>query len=210
MICDLMNEADIVSVNTSKAKKFTVPNISANCSIPEAVTEGFFLLNEIKKLPSNYNFEIPKTIWRIKELKVKTFALQMPEVLTLFACTIADIIETMTGCIVIVMGEVTYGACCIDDFTARAPGVELMVHYGHSCLVPVNETPGIKLLYIFVDIQVDLAHFLDSVIYNFQQSSKIALVSTIQFVSAVQTSSRELNSKGLCVFNPQSRPLSPG
>ena len=210
MMCDLMNEADIVSVNTSKAKKFTVPNISANCSIPEEVTDDSFLLNEIKKLPSNYNFEIPKTIWRIKELKVKTVALQMPEGLTLFACTIADIIEIMTGCNVIVMGDVTYGACCIDDFTARALGVELMVHYGHSCLVPVNETPGIKLLYIFVDIQVDLAHFLDSVIYNFQQGSKIALVSTIQFVSAVQTSSRELNSKGLCVFNPQSRPLSPG
>ncbi len=32
------------------------------------------------------------------------------------------------------MGDVTYGACCVDDFTARALGAELMVHYGHSCL----------------------------------------------------------------------------
>ena len=32
------------------------------------------------------------------------------------------------------MGDVTYGACCIDDFTARALGCDLMIHYGHSCL----------------------------------------------------------------------------
>lgn len=34
----------------------------------------------------------------------------------------------------IVMGDVTYGACCVDDFTARALGADFMVHYGHSCL----------------------------------------------------------------------------
>lgn len=33
-----------------------------------------------------------------------------------------------------VMGDVTYGACCVDDFTARALGVDFLVHYGHSCL----------------------------------------------------------------------------
>jgi len=32
------------------------------------------------------------------------------------------------------MGDVTYGACCVDDFTARALDVDLLVHYGHSCL----------------------------------------------------------------------------
>ena len=32
------------------------------------------------------------------------------------------------------MGDVTYGACCIDDYTAKALGADLMVHYGHSCL----------------------------------------------------------------------------
>lgn len=34
----------------------------------------------------------------------------------------------------VIMGDVTYGACCVDDFTARALGADLMVHYGHSCL----------------------------------------------------------------------------
>ena len=36
------------------------------------------------------------------------------------------------------MGDVTYGACCIDDFTAVALGCDLLVHYGHSCLGKLN------------------------------------------------------------------------
>lgn len=34
----------------------------------------------------------------------------------------------------VVMGDVTYGACCVDDYTARALGADFLVHYGHSCL----------------------------------------------------------------------------
>lgn len=37
------------------------------------------------------------------------------------------------------MGDVTYGACCVDDFTARALGADFMVHYGHSCLSELNK-----------------------------------------------------------------------
>lgn len=33
-----------------------------------------------------------------------------------------------------IMGDVTYGACCIDDYTAVALGCDMLVHYGHSCL----------------------------------------------------------------------------
>lgn len=32
-----------------------------------------------------------------------------------------------------------------------------MVHYGHSCLVPIDITT-IKMLYVFVDISIDVDH----------------------------------------------------
>lgn len=34
----------------------------------------------------------------------------------------------------LIMGDVTYGACCVDDYTARALGCDFLLHYGHSCL----------------------------------------------------------------------------
>ncbi|XP_015749749.1 PREDICTED: diphthamide biosynthesis protein 1-like [Acropora digitifera] len=50
-----------------------------------------------KQLPLNYNFEIFKTVWRIKETSSKRVALQFPEGLLMFACTIADILERQVG-----------------------------------------------------------------------------------------------------------------
>ncbi|XP_077021619.1 2-(3-amino-3-carboxypropyl)histidine synthase subunit 1 isoform X3 [Tamandua tetradactyla] len=102
--------------------------------IPPEILNNTQLQAAIQVLPSNYNFEIPKTIWRIQQAQAKKVALQMPEGLLLFACTIVDILERFTEAEVMVMGDVTYGACCVDDFTARALGADFLVHYGHSCL----------------------------------------------------------------------------
>ncbi|XP_055003913.1 2-(3-amino-3-carboxypropyl)histidine synthase subunit 1 [Boleophthalmus pectinirostris] len=127
----------------------------------------------------------------------------------MFACVIADIIERFTEADTIVMGDVTYGACCVDDFTARALGADFMVHYGHSCLIPIDSTAEIKMLYVFVDIQMDNAHFLDTVKFNFTPGQSLALVSTIQFVAALQAVSAALR-PDYDVLVPQCRPLSPG
>lgn len=54
-------------------------------------------------------------------------ALQMPEGLLLFALSIADILEEFATCQTIVFGDVTYGACCIDDLGAKALCLDLMV-----------------------------------------------------------------------------------
>ena len=84
------------------------------------------------------------------------------------------------------MADVTYGACCVDDYSARALGCDLMVHYGHSCLIPVDRTSGIKMLYVFVDIKLDSLHFIETLKANLDRGQKLSLVSTIQFVATLQ------------------------
>ncbi|XP_006167619.1 2-(3-amino-3-carboxypropyl)histidine synthase subunit 1 isoform X1 [Tupaia chinensis] len=178
--------------------------------IPPEILNNPQLQAATQVLPSNYNFEIPKTIWRIQQAQAKKVALQMPEGLLLFACTIVDILERFTEAEVMVMGDVTYGACCVDDFTARALGADFLVHYGHSCLVPMDPSAqGLRVLYVFVDIRIDTAHFLDSVRLTFPPASTLALVSTIQFVSTLQTAAQELKAE-YHVSVPQCKPLSPG
>uniref|UniRef100_A0A8C5CQ21 2-(3-amino-3-carboxypropyl)histidine synthase subunit 1 n=1 Tax=Gadus morhua TaxID=8049 RepID=A0A8C5CQ21_GADMO len=177
--------------------------------IPEDILQDPEINEAIRVLPANYNFEIHKTIWRVRQANSKRVALQLPEGLQMFACVIADIIERFTEADTIVMGDVTYGACCVDDFTARALGADFMVHYGHSCLIPIDSTAGIKMLYVFVDIQMDNAHFLDTVKFNFPAGHYLALVSTIQFVAALQAVSAALRPE-YEVLVPQCRPLSPG
>lgn len=176
--------------------------------IPDEILNNHDLNSALAVLPSNYSFEIHKTIWRIRQQNAKRVALQFPEGLLMFACVIADIIERFTGAETVVMGDVTYGACCVDDFTARALGADMMVHYGHSCLVPVNTTT-INMLYVFVDIKIDNQHVIDTMRHKFCPGTQIALVSTIQFVAALQ-SIQHILSANYKVVIPQSKPLSPG
>ncbi|XP_045155890.1 2-(3-amino-3-carboxypropyl)histidine synthase subunit 1 [Echinops telfairi] len=178
--------------------------------IPPEILNNPQLKAAIQVLPDNYNFEIPKTIWRIQQARAKKVALQMPEGLLLFACTLVDILERFTEAEVMVMGDVTYGACCVDDFTARALGADFLVHYGHSCLVPMDTSAqDFRVLYVFVDIRIDTAHLLDSIRVTFPRTSALALVSTIQFVSSLQAAAHELRAE-YRVHVPQCKPLSPG
>ena len=113
------------------------------------------------------------------------------------------------------MGDVTYGACCVDDYTATALGCDMLVHYGHSCLVPVDHTK-IRTLYVFVEIHLETDHLLETIRANFPSDratfqrnvltapdaqsaspsvsvdsnmsarTHLALVGTIQFIAAIQ------------------------
>ncbi|KAH7916134.1 putative diphthamide synthesis protein-domain-containing protein [Hygrophoropsis aurantiaca] len=147
------------------SSKSGLPTAIAN-QIPEDILSDGLLNQAIKLLPQNYSFEIHKTIHQVRKNKAKMVALQMPEGLQMFACTIADIIERFTEALTVIMGDVTYGACCIDDYTAVALGCDMLVHYGHSCLVPIDQT-SIKTLYIFVEIAIDASHLAQSVRLNF-------------------------------------------
>ena len=75
----------------------------------------------------------------MRQAKTKSLALQFPEGLLLFATTLADIFQAHCPTIedVVILGDVTYGACCVDDYTAASLGCDFLVHYGPSCLVPV-------------------------------------------------------------------------
>lgn len=53
--------------------------------------------------------------------------------------------DRFTDALTVVLGDVTYGACCIDDYTAIALGCDMLVHYGHSCLGQFRPTRSISL-----------------------------------------------------------------
>ncbi|CAO1624736.1 unnamed protein product [Sympodiomycopsis kandeliae] len=136
-------------------------------SIPADILEDEALNTAIAAiLPPNYNFEIHKTIHHVRKNEATCVALQMPEGLTLWATGIADLIERFTEATTVIMGDVTYGACCVDDYTAMALGCDMLVHYGHSCLIPVDQTQ-IKTLYVFVEISIDPSHLAATVRANF-------------------------------------------
>ena len=129
-----------------------------------------------------------------------------------------------------VLGDVTYGACCIGDLDAQALGADLLVHYGHSCLVPLQHTV-LPCLYVFVEIQIDCHHLVESLHATIQQQQRheqqqqeqqndkdyepklvvLYLLGTIQFRHCLGELQQLLQTKGYDqVYIPQAKPLSPG
>eukprot|EP00951_Prasinocladus_malaysianus_P026011 scaffold229473_cov36-Prasinocladus_malaysianus.AAC.1 len=120
----------------------------------------------------------------------------------------------------LVMGDVTFGACCVDDLSAEALGADLLVHYGHSCLVPLDVT-AVPCMYVFVDIKCDVAHLVETVRYNFEPSARIALAGTIHHymwvcsscgpsMLVLQEARTALAGTHPNIIVPQCKPLSPG
>lgn len=178
-------------------------------AVPDDLLQDAALNADIALLPSNYSFEVHKTVWRVRNAGARRVALQLPEGLLRFASVLSDILRRHAGgARTVVLGDVTYGACCVDDFSAAALGCDFLVHYGHSCLVPVK-TCKIPMLYVFVHIKFEPEHLVRCLKDNFPAEKRIALIGTIQFIDTVHAIRPELDSHFAYVSVPQAKPLSP-
>ncbi|XP_057853561.2 uncharacterized protein LOC131063687 [Cryptomeria japonica] len=205
-----ISNGEIAATASTKLATAKTPRRFTRQQIPDSILKDPALKAAMSVLPSNYNLEIPKCIWRIKQAGAKRVALQFPEGLLMYSLTICDILEAFTDveeCFV--LGDVTYGACCVDDFSATALGADFLIHYGHSCLVPIDFT-SIPCLYVFVDIQIDVQHLEETIRHNFKPDDKIALAGTIQFSTAIHTAKAALQGQYPSIIVPQAKPLSPG
>jgi len=157
---------------------------------------------EIPGIPKNYNFEINKTLKTIERLSPSRIGLQLPDGLLCYATVLIDTFNKHfphVDCII--LDDVVYGACCVDD---QSIPLDLLIHYGHSCLIPVSEM-STRVLYVFVEIRIDIEHLHKLVLANLE--GEIAVIGTIQFNGAVHQLKRLL---GGAAAVPQVRPLSPG
>lgn len=124
------------------------------------------------RLPTNYNFELQKLIQRVRSSGATRVCLQLPEGLFRFAPVLADAVQTFAEAEALVMGDVTYGACCVDDFGAALNHCQLLIHFAHSCLVPIDQLlDNVRALYVFVDIRFDLWHCVQTLRRNFVDRS---------------------------------------
>ena len=141
-------------------------------------------------------------------------ALQFPDGLMIFSLIISDILSTFAECNTIILGDITYGACCIDDIGCSILNCDLLIHYAHSCLVPISEC-RVKTMYVFVEINIDITHLVKTIELNFPKEIpyNIYLVSSIQFNSSLFVCRRQLLNLGYnsdFINIPQAKPRAMG
>lgn len=52
-----------------------------------------------------------------------------------------------------ILGDTSYGSCCVDEIAAEHIGADVVVHYGRSCLSPTARLP---VIYVFMQEPLDI------------------------------------------------------
>ncbi|XP_062437396.1 2-(3-amino-3-carboxypropyl)histidine synthase subunit 2 [Rhea pennata] len=101
-------------------------------------------------------------------------ALQFPDELLADAAAVAARMEAATGAEMYILGDTTYGSCCVDEVAAEHVGAEALVHYGPACLSPCRKLP---VLHIFGRQPLDVERCMEVFreLYPDQQSCVVVL-----------------------------------
>lgn len=93
-----------------------------------------------------------------------------------------------------ILGDTSYGACCVDEVAAEHVEAEVVVHYGRTCLSPTARLP---VIYVFTSRPLEI----DPVVQSFQSTypdkeAKVILMADIPYSSHVETVYSKLQDSG--------------
>ncbi|XP_051266486.1 2-(3-amino-3-carboxypropyl)histidine synthase subunit 2 [Dicentrarchus labrax] len=98
-------------------------------------------------------YQIKSTCDFISERHFEKVALQFPDELLVDSVAVAVAIERNCNAKTYILGDTSYGSCCVDEVAAEHVGADCIVHYGSACLSPSKRLP---LMYVFERRPVDL------------------------------------------------------
>ena len=92
-------------------------------------------------------YELERCVDWIRRSGYKKVALQFPDYLLSQAPTVCQCLrerlasESGVEVELYILGDTTYGECCVDEIAAEHVAAEALVHYGHTCLTPPHSLP---------------------------------------------------------------------
>ncbi|KAJ4364810.1 Diphthamide biosynthesis protein 2 [Ascochyta clinopodiicola] len=93
-----------------------------------------------------------------------------------------------------ILGDTSYGACCVDEVAAEHVDADCVVHYGRSCLSPPSRLP---VIYVFTERPLDL----DQTVATFQstypdKAQRVILMADIPYSHHIPTLHTRLEQAG--------------
>ncbi|NXF07457.1 DPH2 synthase, partial [Smithornis capensis] len=117
-------------------------------------------------------------------------ALQFPDELLADAAAVAARMEAATGAEMFVLGDTTYGSCCVDEVAAEHAGAEAVLHYGPACLSPCRKLP---VLHIFGQQPLDVGRCAEAFrdLYP-ERQSRVVVLSDVVYAYAMDELEQQL------------------
>ncbi|KAI4158571.1 MAG: hypothetical protein LQ342_007310 [Letrouitia transgressa] len=165
-------------------------------------------------------YEIQRTIDEIRRRRWKRIALQFPDDMLADAPTIVDTLaralqepRSKTDATIdqpvadltipsresdpvrfYVLGDTSYGACCVDEVAAEHVDADSVVHYGRTCLSPTVRLP---VLYVFTHKPLSIANVVEDFKIKYpDQNQKVILMADVAYSSHLASIDERLRSEG--------------
>ena len=140
--------------------------------------------------------ELDDVIKKLRKLKIKKIFIQFPEGLTLKIIDISKRLQ-QEGFDVVICAEPCYGACDIKDSEAKRLGYDAILHIGHSKFCLESEVP---VVYWEYELDIDPIPLLKKQFHKLKPYKKIGLVTSVQYVKAMNKVKDYLKKNGKEVF----------
>jgi len=119
--------------------------------------------------------------------------LQLPDGMRPFAFQMAEYIRKTTSAGVVISGDSCYGACDLASRQATELGVDLLIHYGHSCF---GVSANVPVLYVEARIPFNVSEMVEAVLPNISGWERVGLTGTIQHTGQLSEAADLLKRKG--------------
>eukprot|EP00088_Acartia_fossae_P006701 TRINITY_DN1308_c0_g1_i2.p1 TRINITY_DN1308_c0_g1~~TRINITY_DN1308_c0_g1_i2.p1 ORF type:complete len:496 (+),score=65.14 TRINITY_DN1308_c0_g1_i2:61-1488(+) len=128
-------------------------------------------------------FELDRCEGWIKEKDLQRVALQFPDYLLKNAPAVAKGLGTRLSREVFILGDTSYGECCVDEVAAEHLNADGIIHFGHTCLTPSQRLP---VLYVFTIKHIDTAALGASLRKKFCEDLDILMIYDVEYDHALR------------------------
>lgn len=98
--------------------------------------------------------------------------LQFPDDLVPYSTTIYGDLKQTLQADIFILGDTSYGSCCVDEIAASHIDADAIIHYGHACL---SKSTRLPVLYVFPNFKISTDKLLQEIEANFPDKTDLTI-----------------------------------
>ncbi|XP_055587157.1 2-(3-amino-3-carboxypropyl)histidine synthase subunit 2 [Uranotaenia lowii] len=145
------------------------------------------------------SFWLPETLeqcasW-IRDNQFLKVCLQFPDSLLVFSSIVSSQLQehVPVGTGIFILGDTSYGSCCVDEVAASHVGADAVIHFGHACL---SRSVRLPTRYVFLRYRINWDQFQTAVKAEFTDTQKkLAIFYDVGYTYCIDKITKSLKEK---------------
>ncbi|XP_062619989.1 2-(3-amino-3-carboxypropyl)histidine synthase subunit 2-like [Saccostrea cucullata] len=134
-------------------------------------------------------YEIPRCAKWITSNGFERVALQFPDKIMRDAARVAESLERETNKKIAILGDTSYGSCCVDEVAAEHFSADSIIHFGQACLSPTKRLP---VLYVFGHQEIDVTDCIEKFRSLYSAEDNVVLIYDTEYAYVAESISSQL------------------